>query len=251
MQKTLQILINKWKELNPLIQRIVVIVGFIGSVASIYSVCGTSTGISVSQDGNNNNQDINGNQLITGNNNQITYNQFADKTDPPDSKQPEKQSFDLSKKSFKVLILPFFPASHCKDREVRYEETIKNRLLQKNLNLQVIFRKDKEVSTFEEARLVDKNADLILWGDFAEQCNLNESKVCVKYTISEKLKNEHPHISIYNSTGFQPLNNITELSEGYWQENVDYIIYWVLGYEAYNRDANKEAISYFSSLLPK
>jgi len=167
------------------------------------------------------------------------------------SPKPTSEPFPEKEGSFNVLLLPFQPLEDCTFKETFLEETLRRRLLalseEKQLNLQVKLDTLQTCpATFDEGKAIGKNlnADLVIWGDFYEQCESDTSQACLKYAL---VKDIYINIAAAGQTGIQPLRSMTQLTEGYLQEDIDYIIYWTIGNRYYGIGNYREAAAAFQT----
>ncbi len=168
-----------------------------------------------------------------------------------DTKQSDTQiiPFTRTDSSFNILILPFEPLEDCKIKESKVEETLRRRLLElkeeKKMNIQVKIDTNQLCpTTFEEGRKIGKKfgADLVVWGDYFEKCFPDTDIACLKYYY---LKDTTYNIKSFGKTGYEKIESMVDLKKGYLQNDLDYLIYWTLGIEAYNRKKYNQALQYF------
>lgn len=159
----------------------------------------------------------------------VTTTQQADINSIWESKDPD---------TFRLLITPF--RAYSKKNNYEYEKLLYDRfkkiIAEDSLNIDIEF-KHKEIDTLissTQAKQVGKKygADIVLWGDFLElNCN-SKSKLCINYSLNENIltaKNFKLN-QLEGSTGRMNLttNQILALSNGYMQERIDNIIFWII-----------------------
>jgi len=158
-------------------------------------------------------------------------------------------------KNFDVLILPFRKPHDPENKGWHIEEEIKNRLDEKieqeNLSMQVEFDSNQRVVAggFEIGRNIGKKfkADMVIWGDLY-QLSHDSTKVRIRYA----LVNSPSSVMGIPSKGMSEnaaIMSLAEIQEGYVQAEVDYVIYWVLGWRSYltTRDY-QQALTCFNKL---
>jgi len=89
------------------------------------------------------------------------------------------------------------------------------------------------------------NADLVIWGDLYEKCYIDPFKACLKYAV---LKEGIRNIETVGQTGIETIASMADITEGYLQRDVDYIIYWSLGLEAYDKKDYERALTHFEKI---
>lgn len=160
------------------------------------------------------------------------------------------ESFEESDSTFKVILLPFKRYENCAFRNMEIESRIADRLMQMNeqykLNLNVRLDSADCISTYEESQeLAERyNANMIVFGDLYEKCNPDTSKACVKY----KLRNIKNISTDSGNTGLKNINGMEEISEGYLQEDIDYIVFWSIGISLYNKHNYGLSIKYLENI---
>jgi len=169
------------------------------------------------------------------------------------SKEIENQSFLFDKNTpfekiqdeYKILILPF---SYKKNYDFELESRLKDRfdelIKDKKLNLAVKFINNKQkVIAFEDAEKIGKkfNADIVIFGDF----DIDAKKVKLCYVVVNKIVNE---MNDKNKTEFVRLDGVSDISQGYLQEDVDGIIYWTLGMQALKKKEYQKALEHFDNI---
>ena len=162
--------------------------------------------------------------------------------------------FESDDSNFNILILPFMPLEDCSIQETQIEQTIQKRLVKlnrrENLRLQVRFFSGSTCpDSFEDGRRVGKKfrADLVLWGDIYEQCHF-ENGACVQYAL---VKNNLIDERTSGETNIIPFKSTSEIMEGTFQGEIDFIIFWTLGLKASQQGDFHKAIGYFERLTPK
>ena len=155
--------------------------------------------------------------------------------------------------SFKILILPFDPLEHCESQDSDMGKTIYKRLVelkeQDSLNISVRYDTNQFCpSGFEQGKSIGSefNADLVLWGETYERCEIDNLKACLKYVL---LKGEDIPIKRQASTGIESVSSMTDISQGYLQKDIDYVVFWTLGSEAYAQGRYRTAVERFAKVL--
>lgn len=153
---------------------------------------------------------------------------------------------------FKILLLPFQPLENCKIQDTHLEKTIQTRLLEmsenQGLGLQVIL--DTTLlcpKDFDAAQEIgsEKDADLVIWGDLYERCNLY-NQACLKYVVVNKVSYG---VEKKGKSEIETFMNLSDVMQGQLQRDVDYIIYWTLGLEASQAGECGKASDYFKYIL--
>ena len=162
------------------------------------------------------------------------------------------EPFPEHDQSFKILILPFDPLEDCQIQETDMAKTIYKRLveLKERSSLEISVRYDTNLycpAGFEEGKSIGKrlNADLILWGETYEKCEVDTLKACLRYVL---LRGEGIPIGTHGSTGIQGVSSMTDISQGYLQRDIDYVVFWTLGSEAYAQGRYQDAVERFSKM---
>ena len=132
--------------------------------------------------------------------------------------------------SVKVLILPFNPIKNCTIEETSYEQQIINRyetlIKEDSLNLNFEKLSGQCVQTEEDAYALGeaKGVDLVIWGDYNEDCDKDGYELAIKYSIVNKI-NKLCFLKDFGDTKIQKIESIYDLSNGALQEDVDRVIY--------------------------
>ena len=162
------------------------------------------------------------------------------------------EPFPKDDQSFKILILPFDPLEDCQIQETDIAKTIYKRLVelkeQNALNISVRYETHLFCPAgFEEGKSIGKelNADLVLWGETYEKCEVDTLKACLRYVL---LKGEKTPIGTQGSSGIQRVPSMADVSEGYLQRDIDYVVIWTLGSEAHTQGRYQDAVEHFSKV---
>lgn len=164
----------------------------------------------------------------------------------------DSEPFQKSKNSYNVLILPFELREDCTFKNTYLEQTIRDRLInlseKDKINLNVRFDTTQACPlTFSEGKEIghNYNADLVLWGDFYEQCYTDTVKACLKYVV---LREANLNIENVGETGIQKIASMADITEGYLQKDIDYAIFWTLGLKAFQEKKYDDAIKIFEKI---
>ncbi|MEQ9427080.1 MAG: tetratricopeptide repeat protein, partial [Cyclobacteriaceae bacterium] len=156
--------------------------------------------------------------------------------------------------SFNILLLPFQPLESCTFQNTHLERAIQTRLLEmsekKDLGLQVIFDTTQSCPrNFTDAKEIGqrKKADLVIWGDLYERCNIN-NQACLKYVV---IKKDSSRATEQGSSEIESIMNLADVMKGQLQRDIDYIIYWTLGLEASLQGECEKAKIYFENIFDK
>lgn len=151
--------------------------------------------------------------------------------------------------SFKLLILPFKPDKTCRIENSEYEQQFLDRFneikARDSLNIDVRFVKNTTcLNGYYEAEILtnDPNIDMVIWGRYEEECD-SETEICVNYSLSPTIQSFAQEIDnslLKSSSDFHPLSSLRDLRNGYLQESIDEIIFWVVAnYHYKNGDFKK------------
>jgi len=181
------------------------------------------------------------------------YKDIIPKSDVTLSQRGVIKPFPQDDPSFKILILPFDPLEDCTIQDTDMGKTIFKRLVelkeQDSLNISVRYETNQSCpSGFEEGESIGKglNADLVLWGETYERCAIDTLKACLRYVL---LGGENIPIGTHGSTDIQSVPSMTDISQGYLQKNIDYVVFWTLGSEAYTQGRYRTAVARFDRVL--
>lgn len=136
----------------------------------------------------------------------------------------------LPPEAVKVLILPFNPIKNCTIEETSYEQQIINRyktlIKEDSLNLDIETLSGQCVQSEEEAHLLgsDRGVDLVIWGDYNEDCDKDGYELAIKYSVVNKI-NKICFTKDFGDTKIQKIERIYDLGNGALQEDVDRVIY--------------------------
>lgn len=151
----------------------------------------------------------------------------------------------------KVLLLPFRPDISSKYVNVNYKAQLIERLAKisekDSLKIKILDIYDSVYpKTVTEAREIGnmKNADLVIWGSYEENQLIGGSdKIRIRYAI---LKNFEIDASlITGDSEMQELKSLSQLRNGYLQENIEYLLYWIQGLYFYKKREYRSAAKYF------
>ncbi len=163
------------------------------------------------------------------------------------------EPFPKDDQSFKILILPFDPLADCSTQENDMGKTIYRRLVelkeQDSLNISVRYDTNRFCPVgFEEGKSLGKelNADLVLWGEMYESCRTDSLEACLRYVL---LKGENIPIEPRGKTGIRSVPSMTDISQGFLQRDIDYVVYWTLGSEAYAQGRYRTAVARFERVF--
>lgn len=162
------------------------------------------------------------------------------------------EPFENTENEFNILILPFEPLENCNFKEVQLEETIRRRLTniseRDSLSLNVKFDTTQICpSTFNEGKAIGKafSADLVIWGDFYERCYTDTTKACLKYIL---LKKSNLNIETSGETNVLNIASMADITQGFLQKDIDYVIYWTLAEEGLIKGDFKKALYHFKAV---
>jgi len=151
--------------------------------------------------------------------------------------------FEKIQEQYKILILPFYK----KSSDYQIEERLKKRFLELNaergLNLAVKLISYNNDIDFQKAEDIGKqyNADIVLFGDF----DIDAHKVKLCYVIINKPINE---LESKGGTEYVKLDGVSDISQGYLQEDVEDLIYWTLGMQALKKKEYQKGLEYFENI---
>lgn len=141
-------------------------------------------------------------------------------------------SFEQGDKRFRVLILPFEALEKSRLRETKYARAIEKRLVEiqemEVLELAVAYAESEDPPVgFRQASKVGRkhNADLVIWGDYYEKVHADTTHAALRYSFVNELP---PNVLATGKTEIEEIHSLTLISQGYLQNDVDYIIYWVI-----------------------
>lgn len=173
----------------------------------------------------------------------------------------EDKSFQDYNNSFKdtslynILLLPFGSSQNCELESVICEREIESRfrtLSEKNKfsNIELVIHEDpllkNDLITLDGAKKIGEEfrADLVLWGDYVTKCSWDSTKVRLNWY---SLKNTKFSIKDkpFQKSDYKYVKDITELEKGILTGDVEEIIYWFLGMEAFKQGDLLSALSSF------
>jgi len=160
--------------------------------------------------------------------------------------------FDTSASSYNVLLFPFQPLENCQYKS-DIERTIITRLQDmnelENLNLQVKFDSIACVRTYADADSIGRklNANLVIWGDLYEHRFSDNKEACLKYKVIVP-KNVVFGNEWQGESGIQHLQSLSQVREGKLQKEIDYIIYWIAGLDAYSKHNYIASLNHFRKI---
>lgn len=144
---------------------------------------------------------------------------------------------------YKILILPFKQECSFNGKSFDIGYVLKERLdlLNKtdSLAVNIIYLNDYEdINNLNEVKLDSilnvHKANYLLYGNYSlKECESDSSdKLCFKYFLKKDLA---PRINIDSSHNFDMINfpGLDTIRNGFGQEKLDFIIYWVSGYKFY------------------
>lgn len=157
-------------------------------------------------------------------------------------------AFEEAHKKFSILILPFNRREDCSNKEVYFEETLRERYFRLNrdreLGLEVRILKSfapgkSEDEVFEVAK--EKGADLVIWGDFYGECESTHT-TDIRYNLVKDRYFDNKALRSFK---------LEDLNLGTLKADVNFIVYWTLGLNAYFDGAIKEALELWSPLFER
>jgi len=146
--------------------------------------------------------------------------------------------------SFKVLVLPFNPDKNCVIEESKYEEQIVNRI---NEELQDFNHVESQYNasyncpnSLEDIINIGKSAkaDFVVWGNYLEECDGNSNLIRIKYKFISQEDGSFKSKEI-GDTGYEKLENLTDLSKGLYQGDMDFLIQRANAYNLYIKNDNE------------
>ena len=156
--------------------------------------------------------------------------------------------------NLRILLFPFKPDIDCKELDVDYRgQILENLTVRKetdSLDIKIIKTKELECpSTNNQAKLIgqEKNSDLVIWGSFEEDTK-GIKAVRVRYTLIGDFS-EHTFEKM-GDTKMKPLDSLHQLREGYLQNDINYVIYWIAGMEAYYKNNFRKSLDFFTKIKP-
>lgn len=157
--------------------------------------------------------------------------------------------------AFHVLLLPFDPIEQVHAKEIKLERAIQKRLLelkeQENLSLEVAYLERGVLPTsFGEGVAAGRKqtAHLVVWGDYYQQLQSDTTKVQLRWALVDvKL----PHVTPTGKTAILPVESLTLISEGFLQNDIDYVIFWCLAHMELARARHDRAAVHFESVATK
>jgi tetratricopeptide (TPR) repeat protein len=150
--------------------------------------------------------------------------------EPPHSKPPLFRKDE----TFNVLFLPFDPIEKITTKEIKPERAILKRLTDmqhgENLALQVRYREEGILPiSFEDGAAIGRKlgAHLVIWGDYFQSLTANSTNIALRWALVDvNLANIMPT----GKVPVQSVESLTLLTEGYLQEDIDYVIFWCLAH---------------------
>jgi tetratricopeptide (TPR) repeat protein len=160
-------------------------------------------------------------------------------------------SFASDDPTFKILLLPFKADQDIKEIEINYKDQLIERLKQKQeieglgVNLLNIDKGIEVPHTDEDARKIGeaKNADLVIWGNYEETRGETGNLFRLRYVILRDFDLDQSKKK--GDTDMQELKSPSQLRKGYLQEDIDYILHWVEGINAFREQNYKTAYQHF------
>jgi len=163
--------------------------------------------------------------------------------------------FNSSDSNLKILILPLRPDRDNPNLQNDYSFQLLKRLRIKqeneNLNVTVQLSKDFEHPvTHTDAKEMGRsiNADMILWGSYTEQDSIKSGleSVNICYSLTNPFSIDKS--KLIGDTGPQDIKELKQLQNGYLQNDIDYIIHWIEGMAAYEKNDFKLALTHFQKV---
>jgi tetratricopeptide (TPR) repeat protein len=151
---------------------------------------------------------------------------------PPDSDPTKGPRLFRDDNTVNILLLPFDAMEKVTTKDIRPERAILMRLSdlqhEQNLALQIQYISIPDLPTsFTDGVAIgrDHGADLVIWGDYFQTSSNDETRVRLRWALVDF---HLPIIDKVGKTPIEPVNNISLLSEGYLQYDIDFVIYWCL-----------------------
>ncbi len=158
-------------------------------------------------------------------------------------------------RSFNILILPFNLLSGKIDYNLKIEKSIEIRFKEiidiNHIPLEVIFdENEKHPESVENAQILCKkrNADLIIYGDFYDNDKDTINEIRIKWVLAYDL---HSYLGIKRDSKVQPIKRLSQLSNGYLLNDIEYIVNWAIALRYLKQQNYKLAIKTFYYLLTK
>ena len=146
--------------------------------------------------------------------------------------KPDNAPVFTDTNDFNVLILPFDPIEKIPNKQINPERAIVKRLLDlkddENLSLMVTYLERGILPlSFEDGVSVGRknNANLVVWGDYYQEAHTERTNMRIRWASTN---NRFPNVASKGKTPIIPLDNLTFLSEGGLQKDIDYIIFWCI-----------------------
>lgn len=162
----------------------------------------------------------------------------------PESIEFDKQiSFDESTDKLKILILPFQKPKNS-DNDV--ELFLKNRFIElkdeNGLNLDIKLIGANYARSFKEAKAIGEklNSDIVIFGKYDQ--NL---KIQICYVV---INNEIREVEKEGKSDYAQIKGITDISQGYLQEDLDKLIFWTLGLKDLKKKKFGSALKYLDQI---
>lgn len=170
----------------------------------------------------------------------------------------KNQRFQFDSKDtthLKILLVPLTSDIDNLKLDVDYESQLVEYFNQKkedeHFKIKLAFLKGFTVLTTKEeiSKLGEaKNADLVIWGSFEEGPDHDVlQKVRLQYLLTNDFQVDRSKIK--GDTEMQRLEDLKQLRTGELQPDIDYVVYWIKGMEAYEKGNFKIASRHFEKIL--
>lgn len=158
--------------------------------------------------------------------------------------------------TLKIAILPLKPSINrdgiTMDITESIIEFVETKSEQENLKLQAKLVIVKEINyprTVTQAKALGSkiNADLIIWGNFEEGKDAPQG-ARIRYALTKEFDAYVDSSKKSGDTNMIPLTSLDEIREGFLLEDIDYIINWCIGMQAYKIQDLKTALVQFEKI---
>jgi len=173
-------------------------------------------------------------------------------------KNSKKKFTPFSEKGdfFKILIFPFDPYSTCKNTDKYCLENISNRFnrLNENTDFKLSIKTDKRFNvefpmSFDSARIIGAwyNADMVVWGDYEQQCSWDSLMFNVKYiTMGDKDQEIFKGNQGKNNQQIRSFRSIVE--EGTLTGDIEDVAIWSMGIRELQNENYSKARAIFERI---
>lgn len=155
-----------------------------------------------------------------------------------------------SETTFNILILPFERTLEQKEK-IKLEENLKKRFeelkSENKYNIDIIFDEYYDLEDFkiDKENWKNRGADLILYGDYFNETSDVNREIRIYWSLLDKF----PYSFDYDSKSeIKSISKISEIFNGTLLNDIDYIIYWCLGFMEYQKHNYNKSLILFKEI---